>query len=344
MLLLVAALVVAAVVAMCMCWCMFGCARGKKEDGDDVTQTRAKDYFETVDTEDVSYMDMCSDILKTPSQFLGELTFSVLYDETGATLKVQVTEAQSLPDCDEQTTCDPYVKVTLLPDRGQQFRTKVIKNRFSPRWLETFSFKGLSKEKMRKQVLQLCVYDYDIITRDDPIGAVLLPLCEYDFKEWRVFTEPLKLAAQDCGDLQTALRWNGSTLTVLITKAAHLRIQGFNLKLDPYVLVSVKHGSKTIKKYQTKTMRNTSSPQFKETFIFGLEQDQLSEHTLFIEVMDSSFIGKGRIIGRLVLSEHCATGVSEKNQWHEMVTSPGQSIVRWHRLKEELRINGRKVV
>jgi C2 domain. len=42
-------------------------------------------------------------------------------------------------------------------------------------------------EKLQTQVLQLHVFDYDRITRDDSIGEVLLPL-------WQVLLSVLKLA------------------------------------------------------------------------------------------------------------------------------------------------------
>jgi hypothetical protein len=38
--------------------------------------------------------------------------------------------------------CDPYVWVTLLPDRKYRFKTKVKQNMHQPHWCETFCFEG----------------------------------------------------------------------------------------------------------------------------------------------------------------------------------------------------------
>lgn len=39
-------------------------------------------------------------------------------------------------------TSDPYVKVTLLPDKKRKLETKVKHRTLNPRWNETFYFEG----------------------------------------------------------------------------------------------------------------------------------------------------------------------------------------------------------
>lgn len=54
-----------------------------------------------------------------------------------------VVQARNLPMTDFfPGKCDPYVWVTLLPDRKQYFKTKVKKNMHHPHWCETFCFEG----------------------------------------------------------------------------------------------------------------------------------------------------------------------------------------------------------
>jgi hypothetical protein len=54
-----------------------------------------------------------------------------------------ILQARNLPMTDFfPGKCDPYVWVTLLPDRKQQFKTQVKKNMHHPHWCETFCFDG----------------------------------------------------------------------------------------------------------------------------------------------------------------------------------------------------------
>ena len=52
-------------------------------------------------------------------------------------------QARNLPMTDFfPGNCDPYVWVTLLPDRKHRFKTKVRKHTHQPHWCETFCFEG----------------------------------------------------------------------------------------------------------------------------------------------------------------------------------------------------------
>lgn len=50
-------------------------------------------------------------------------------------------EATELPGMDMSGTSDPYVKVTLLPDKKPKFETKVHRKTLNPVFNETFIFK-----------------------------------------------------------------------------------------------------------------------------------------------------------------------------------------------------------
>ena len=54
-----------------------------------------------------------------------------------------ILQARNLPMTDFfPGNCDPYVWVTLLPDRKHRFKTKVRKHTHQPHWCETFCFEG----------------------------------------------------------------------------------------------------------------------------------------------------------------------------------------------------------
>lgn len=51
-------------------------------------------------------------------------------------------QAKDLPAMDLSGTSDPYVRVTLLPDKKHRLDTKVKRRTLNPRWNETLYFQG----------------------------------------------------------------------------------------------------------------------------------------------------------------------------------------------------------
>ncbi|KAJ4446273.1 hypothetical protein ANN_12967 [Periplaneta americana] len=283
-----------------------------------VPRIRVTEYLENGDSEALSALDMCEDILKDTPQFLGTIKFSVTYDAETSVLKVQVIEAMSpyfyllgrgsnsigphlslprcayintskqtvtppllfekdmilrdmllelndsceqygmkisanktktivmgrkvkkadrLPECDTIViTCDPYVKVSLLPERNQEFQTRVRKGTFHPKWMDIFYFDGLA---LRNE------------------------------------------------------RWFESS-----------RRRNFLMKFrsDPYVKVTFLKEKKVISTHKTKIVKNTMNPNFNESFSCSAPVDRLNDYAVEIEVMHNSGIGKGDLVGRIVLA------------------------------------------
>ncbi|KDR20139.1 Synaptotagmin-7, partial [Zootermopsis nevadensis] len=247
-----------------------------------------------------------------------------------------VVQARNLPMTDFfPGKCDPYVWVTLLPDRKQYFKTKVKKNMHHPHWCETFCFEDIPKEKLQTQVLQLHVFDYDRITRDDSIGEVLLPLWQVDLHEKQSFCEPLKLATE-YGDLLMSLCYvPNDRLTVTVLKAWDLRSMDINLKSDPYVKLCLRSPDKRVEKRKTKTVKCTLNPVFNEAFNFNVVNINIEESSLEVVVMDFDNIGRDELIGRIMLAGRDGSGESETRHWQEMLGSPSITVVQWHRLKAE---------
>jgi len=75
---------------------------------------------------------------------LGRIQFSVSYDFDEQTLTVKIVKAEGLAAKDLSGTSDPYVKISLLPDKKHTLSTNIKRKNLNPRWNEVFAFEGKS--------------------------------------------------------------------------------------------------------------------------------------------------------------------------------------------------------
>ncbi|XP_054259840.1 synaptotagmin-7-like isoform X2 [Macrosteles quadrilineatus] len=285
----------------------------------------------------ISLVDMYIDNSE-PSENVGQIHFSLEYDFQNTTLILRILTAKELPAKDMSGTSDPYVRVTLLPDKKHRLETKIKRRTLNPRWNETFYFEGFPIQKLQSRVLHLHVFDYDRFSRDDSIGEVFLPLCQVDLSEKPSFWKALKPPAKDkCGELLTSLCYHpsNSILTLTLLKARNLKAKDINGKSDPYVKVWLQFGDKRIEKRKTPIFKCTLNPVFNENFSFNVPWEKIRECSLDIMVMDFDNIGRNELIGRILLAGKNGSGASETKHWQDMITKPRQTIVQWHRLKPE---------
>lgn len=285
----------------------------------------------------ISLVDMYIDNTE-PSENVGQIHFSLEYDFQNTTLILRILTAKELPAKDMSGTSDPYVRVTLLPDKKHRLETKIKRRTLNPRWNETFYFEGFPIQKLQSRVLHLHVFDYDRFSRDDSIGEVFLPLCQVDLSEKPSFWKALKPPAKDkCGELLTSLCYHpsNSILTLTLLKARNLKAKDINGKSDPYVKVWLQFGDKRIEKRKTAIFKCTLNPVFNDTFSFNVPWEKIRECSLDVMVMDFDNIGRNELIGRILLAGKNGSGASETKHWQDMITKPRQTIVQWHRLKPE---------
>ncbi|XP_054006558.1 synaptotagmin-7 isoform X1 [Hylaeus anthracinus] len=285
----------------------------------------------------MSLVDMYIDNSE-PSENVGQIHFSLEYDFQNTTLILRIIQGKDLPAKDLSGTSDPYVRVTLLPDKKHRLETKIKRRTLNPRWNETFYFEGFPIQKLQSRVLHLHVFDYDRFSRDDSIGEMFLPLCQVDFSEKPNFWKALKPPAKDkCGELLCSLCYHpsNSVLTLTLMKARNLKAKDINGKSDPYVKVWLQFGDKRIEKRKTPIFKCTLNPVFNEAFSFNVPWEKIRECSLDVMVMDFDNIGRNELIGRIQLAGKNGSGASETKHWQDMITKPRQTIVQWHRLKPE---------
>uniref|UniRef100_A0AAQ5Z4C5 C2 domain-containing protein n=1 Tax=Amphiprion ocellaris TaxID=80972 RepID=A0AAQ5Z4C5_AMPOC len=118
---------------------------------------------------------------------LGTLHFSLEYQPERKAFIVHIKEAHGLTPTDEQSlTSDPYIKLTLLPEKKHRVKTRVLRKTLDPAFDETFSFYGIPLARVSELALHFMVLSFDRFSRDEVIGETLVPLSGIDLTEGRV--------------------------------------------------------------------------------------------------------------------------------------------------------------
>lgn len=117
-----------------------------------------------------------------PSEYVGELKYSMEYDFQSSELTITVLEGKNFPAMDIGGASDPYVKIYLLPDRKKKLVTKVQYKTLNPIFNESVTIKVPYSELQNRTVL-FSVYDHDRFSRHDVIGHLRIPIAEVDLCE-----------------------------------------------------------------------------------------------------------------------------------------------------------------
>ncbi|CAG7820518.1 unnamed protein product [Allacma fusca] len=111
------------------------------------------------------------------ANLLGVLHFRVRYKTEKGALIVTVVKCEDLPVKDTTLmTCDPYVKLQLLPEKQQRVKTRVLRHTRQPLYEEDFTFYGIQPNQLQGMTLHFVVLSFDRYSRDDVIGEVFCPL------------------------------------------------------------------------------------------------------------------------------------------------------------------------
>ncbi|XP_073464931.1 synaptotagmin-11 isoform X1 [Aquarana catesbeiana] len=273
---------------------------------------------------------------------LGTLTLSVDYNFPKKALVVTIQEAHNLPVMDEQSHgSDPYIKMTILPDKKHRVKTRVLRKTLNPIFDETFTFYGIPYSQLQDLVLHFLVLSFDRFSRDDVIGEVMVPLAGVDPSTGKVqlTREISKRNIQKCmsrGELQVSLSYQpvAQRMTVVVLKAKHLpRVDITGLSGNPYVKVNVYYGRKRIAKKKTHVKKCTLSPVFNESFIYDIPSELLPDISIEFLVIDFDRTTKNQVVGRLILGAHSVTA-NGMEHWREVCDNPRKLVAKWHGLTE----------
>ncbi|XP_052597709.1 synaptotagmin-4 [Peromyscus californicus insignis] len=269
---------------------------------------------------------------------LGTLCLSLEYNFEKKAFVVNIKEAQGLPAMDEQSmTSDPYIKMTILPEKKHKVKTRVLRKTLDPVFDETFTFYGIPYPHIQELSLHLTVLSFDRFSRDDIIGEVLIPLSGIELSDGKMLMnrEIIKRNAKKSsgrGELLVSLCYQSTTntLTVVVLKARHLPKSDVSGLSDPYVKVNLYHAKKRISKKKTHVKKCTPNAVFNELFVFDIPCESLEEISVEFLVLDSERGSRNEVIGRLVLGA-TAEG-SGGGHWKEICDFPRRQIAKWHML------------
>ncbi|XP_006831807.1 PREDICTED: cytosolic phospholipase A2 beta [Chrysochloris asiatica] len=85
-------------------------------------------------------------------------------------LTIRVLQAHGLPSRDLVTPSDCYVTLWLPTACSHRLQTRTVKNSRSPIWNQSFHFRI---HRQLKNIVELKVFDQDLLTKDDPVLSVL---------------------------------------------------------------------------------------------------------------------------------------------------------------------------
>uniref|UniRef100_A0A669Q4I3 Synaptotagmin 4 n=1 Tax=Phasianus colchicus TaxID=9054 RepID=A0A669Q4I3_PHACC len=269
---------------------------------------------------------------------LGTLFLSLEYNFEKKAFVVSIKEARGLPAMDEQSmTSDPYIKMTILPEKKHKVKTRVLRKTLDPAFDETFTFYGIPYSQIQDLTLHFMILSFDRFSRDDVIGEVLIPLAGTELSEGRMLMdrEIIKRNVRKSsgrGELLISLCYQSTTntLTVVVLKARHLPKSDVSGLSDPYVKVNLYHVKKRISKKKTHVKKCTPNAVFNELFVFDIPCEGLDDISIEFLVLDSDRGSRNEVIGRLTLGSS-AEGTGGEH-WKEICEYPRRQIAKWHML------------
>ena len=241
-----------------------------------------------------------------------------------------------MPAKDKFGTSDPYVKLTLLPNKKFSLKTRVKKNNLDPHWNETFTFERIPHDKLLTKTIHLLVLDYDRFSKDDVIGEVEFPLAHVVFQKDPVdMSSNLRTSKHSKGCvghllLSLSYRPNTGHLIVIVMKCFRLKPMDVNGKSDAYVKVILNIAGKRVTQKKTSVKERSLNPMWNEVMVFELSFCKIRDFQFTFTVMDFDKHLPNKEIGRVLIGPRL-NGVSSKH-WNDVLNSPRKSIAMWHRI------------
>ncbi|XP_061490997.1 synaptotagmin-15 isoform X2 [Rhineura floridana] len=272
-----------------------------------------------------------------PEGNIGRLWFSVEYEQESERLVVSLIKARKLQP--PSSSCNPLVKIYLLPDERRYLQSKTKRKNLNPQFDENFVFQ-VSSNALYQRTLKFCVYHVDKQKKHILLGQVIFPLKNESLTSegkviiWRdLEADVLELPSQH-GDLQFSLSYNNylGRLTVVVLRAKGLKLQNERHAVGVFVKVSLMNHNQFIKSKRTMAVLASSDPLYNETFSFKVDQLELDTASLSLSILQEAEGDENCLLGRIVVGPFMYTRGKELEHWNEMISKPKELVKRWHAL------------
>ncbi|XP_047559320.1 synaptotagmin-15-like isoform X1 [Lutra lutra] len=272
-----------------------------------------------------------------PEGCLGRLWFSVEYQQDAERLLVGLIKARRLQAPSE--SCNPLVKLHLLPDERRFLQSKTKRKTSSPQFDEHFIFQ-VSSKNITQRVLRFSVYHVDRQRKHQLLGQVFFPLrneplagdCPHVI--WRDLEAESGEPPSEFGDLQFCLSYNDCLcrLTVVVLRAKGLQLQEETSFVSVFVKVSLMNHNKFVKCKKTSAVLGSANPVYSETFSFKANPVELDTASLSLTVLQSTRGENSHQLGRVVVGPYMYARGRQLEHWNAMLSKPKELVKRWHAL------------
>ena len=182
------------------------------------------------------------------------------------TLYVKIVRAYNLKSCDSNGLSDPYC---ILQINNQKKTTSIIYECLNPKWDEYFIF---DLNSLNDDILTLICMDYDLLSSDDLIGSVQIPMKSLIFGKINEFhLKLLDKENKNSGEIEILLHvakmgdipfeeklWNQKVLNIRIMEGNNLPngnlywIGKLDIEKEPQFISTQKSIGKWMEQYQIK--------------------------------------------------------------------------------------------
>ncbi|XP_063819522.1 synaptotagmin-15-like isoform X1 [Pseudophryne corroboree] len=273
-----------------------------------------------------------------PEGNIGRIWFAVEYEYETERLVVSLIKVRNLHFSSD--SCNPFVKMHLLPDERRYLQSKTKRKTLNPHFDEIFVFQ-VSGKTLHQRTLRFSVYHVDKIKKHHLLGQVLFPMKNENLTDdgklviWRDLEQENLEPPSEYGDIQFSLSYNDylGRLTVVVLRAKGIQFQEDRAVVSSaFVKVSLMNHNRFIKSKKTNVVLGTPNPVYNETFSFKLEQGELDTASLSLSVLQNTEGDKCNVLGRVVVGPFMYTRGRELEHWNEMLNKPKELVKRWHSL------------
>ncbi|XP_069951944.1 synaptotagmin-15-like [Cherax quadricarinatus] len=291
-----------------------------------------------------------------PAGHLGRIFLTLHYSQESEKLQVGLLRLRNLPSRTFGSTnaCDPYVRLSVLPDDRRYLQTKQKKKTCNPVFDEHFGF-HIPLRCVSERTLRVSVYDGGRHKRQPAIGHVFCPLAQVvaDSAAATCAAVAANAAAipatviardlvreeeceprSDLGEILVSLSYNDTLhrLSLTVLQARGLKLgEGETVS---WVKVALMSQRRAIKSKKTTVVAASDDPQYNESFHFRPPPALEGVHLNIQLHLAQNSTSKGRVLGRVVIGSFMFARGRALNHWNEVLSTPKDAIQYWHPLTE----------